>query len=56
MPDAPPTVFLLGRFFLANRQFVGLRENNFWQYDKHTRSFRKFEKFVEISDTTLVFT
>ena len=39
-------VFSLSRFFSANRQFVGARANNFWQYSK--QSFRKFEKFVEI--------
>ena len=39
-------MFLLSRFFSANRRFVGGRANNFWQYSKH--SFRKFNKFVEL--------
>ena len=39
-------MFPLSRFFSVNRQFVGARANNFWQYSK--RSFRKFDKFVEI--------
>ena len=36
-------VFPLSRFLSANRQFVGARANNFWQYSKH--SFRKINKF-----------
>ena len=33
--------------FLANQRFFGARANNFWRYGNH--SFRKFDKFVEIS-------
>ena len=40
------SVFPLSRFFSANRQFVGARANKFWQCSK--RSFRKFDKFVDI--------